>query len=192
MKTKITQLSIILFLITVTLKAQTTHTINFPATGANTINVSCSVGDVLIFKSSSTPYAIRIFRNPTPNFTVTPTGTSTAYTVTATDTSYSSIVSISPSISYCTGKIILPVPTSIQEKSANNTSVFLYPNPVSTKVKIYGLKDLENVSIFDINGNLINESSFQFYNNELDVSSFTSGVYYIKAEEISFKFIKVN
>ena len=88
MKTKTTLLSIILILITIVLKAQTTYTINLPSSGTATINVNCSVGDILKFQSSATPLAIRVFRNPAPNFTVTPTGNLTSYTVTATDTIY--------------------------------------------------------------------------------------------------------
>ena len=49
-------------------KAQTTHIITMPSSGNNTIDVNCAVGDIITLQSSVTPFAIQVFRNPTPNF----------------------------------------------------------------------------------------------------------------------------
>ncbi len=159
--------------------SQTTHTINLPVSGASTINVNCSVGDILKFQSTSTPFAIRVFRNPTPNFTVTPTGNSSSYTVTATDTSYSSVVSLSP-LATCVGKIILSSPTSIFENTKNDLHYTVFPIPTSSILNVSGLEKIIPVSVFDYSGKLVLESEIDPFDNKVDLSSFKSGIYFIR------------
>jgi hypothetical protein len=169
--------------------SQTTHTINLPSSGAATINVNCSVGDILKFQSSSTPLAIRVFRNPAPNFTVTPTGNSTSYTVTATDTSYSSIVSIAP-VATCVGKIILSTPTSVFENIDNDLNLSIFPNPTSSVINVRGLKYTSPVYFYDMTGKLIFESQVDTLDNEVDLSAFKSGIYFIRLGYTYYKIVK--
>ena len=171
--------------------SQTTYTINLPTSGTATINVNCSVGDVLKFQSTSTPFAIRVFRNPAPNFTVTPTGNSTSYTVTTTDTSYSSIVSIAP-ITTCVGKIIISTPTSVFENSGNDLSLSIFPNPTSSSINIIGLKYSSPVNIYDMSGKLIFESEIKPFDNKVVLSDLKSGMYFIRLNNRCFKVIKEN
>ncbi len=170
--------------------AQTTHTINLPSSGAATINVNCTVGDILLFKSTSTPLAIRVFRNPAPNFTVTPTGLSTSYTVTATDTSYSSIVSLSP-VTTCVGKITLSTATSLIENVKSDLNLNLFPNPTSSIINIEGLKSASQIYVYDINGKNLLESKIEPDNKILDLSPFNVGVYFIRVNNRYFKIIKI-
>jgi hypothetical protein len=169
--------------------SQTTYTINLPSSGTATINVNCSVGDILKFQSSSTPIAIRVFRNPAPNFTVTPTGNSTSYTVTATDTSYSSIVSFAP-VTTCVGKIILSTPTSIFENIGKDLNLSIFPNPTSSVINIIGLKYNLPVYIYDISGKVIFESIVDPNDNKVDLSRFKSGIYFIRLGYNYYKTIK--
>ena len=169
--------------------SQTTYTINLPSSGTATINVNCSVGDILKFQSSSTPIAIRVFRNPAPNFTVTPTGNSTSYTVTATDTSYSSIVSFAP-VTTCVGKIILSTPTSIFENIGKDLNLSIFPNPTSSVINIIGLKYNLPVYIYDISGKVIFESIVDPNDNKVDLSRFKSGIYFIRLGYNYYKIIK--
>jgi hypothetical protein len=166
--------------------SQTTHTINLPSSGTATINVNCSVGDVLKFQSSSTPLAIRVFRNPAPNFTVTPTGNSTSYTVTATDTSYSSIVSFAP-VTTCVGKIILSVPTSVTENIKNDLRLTIFPNPTSSIINVVGLEKALPVCVYDVSGKIVFELEIDPVNNRLDLSNCKSGIYFIR---IGFNYYK--
>lgn len=189
MKIKITLFVFILSVITITIKGQTTHTINLPSSGTATINVNCSVGDILKFQSTSTPFAIRVFRNPAPNFTVTPTGNSTSYTVTATDTSYSSIVSLAP-LATCVGKIILSTPTSLFENIESNLSLNVFPNPTSSLVNVVGLKKTYPVYVYDVTGKMIFESLIDPDNYRIDLSSLRAGIYFIRVNNSYFKIIK--
>jgi len=165
--------------------SQTTHTVNLPASGTATINVNCSVGDVLLFKSTSKPLAIVLFRNPTPNFTVTPTGNSTTYTVTATDTSYSSIVSLFATF---VGKIILSTPTSISKITKDASVLAVFPNPTTSFINVSGLKLNSQLYIYDVTGKQIFETEITPLDNKVDISSFKAGVYIVRC---GYSYIKV-
>jgi hypothetical protein len=104
------------------LMAQTTHTVTLPSTGTNTVNVTCAVGDILLFQSTATPLAIKIFKNNGTSYSVTPSSNTTSYTVTAIDTSYSSILSIAP-VSTCVGKINLGSSSNYTVTTASSPTV---------------------------------------------------------------------
>ena len=181
--------TLILSFISIVAISQTTHTINLPSSGTATINVNCSVGDVLKFQSSSTPFAIRVFRNPAPNFTVTPTGNSTSYTVTATDTSYSSIVSIAP-VTTCVGKIILSTPTSLVDNNLPDLRLSVFPNPTKSFMHFTGFNSALPVYVSDVTGKVIFESKIDPIHNMIDLSPFKSGIYFIQVDINRFKIIK--
>lgn len=102
--------------------AQTTHTVNLPSSGTNTVNVTCAVGDVLLFKSTATPLALKIFKSNGTSYSVTPSSNTTSYTVTAIDTSYSSILSLAP-VSTCVGKINLSSGSNFTVTTASSPTV---------------------------------------------------------------------
>lgn len=104
------------------LMAQTTHTVTLPSTGTNTVNVTCAVGDILLFQSTSTPLAIKIFKSNGTSYSVTPSSNTTSYTVSAIDTSYSSILSLTP-VSTCVGKINLSSGSNYTVTTASSPTV---------------------------------------------------------------------
>ncbi len=179
----------VIVLLQLTLKAQTTHTVTLPSTGTNTLNVTCVVGDIILFKSTAQPLAIKIFRNPTPNYTLTPTGTSTSYTVTATDTSYSSIVSLSP-VTTCVGKIILSSTTNVANISYENHHPLLYPNPATHSINLTDFALGSKIELVDILGNIINEYKMFSKYLDIDISSLQPGIYFIRSQTGSYKFVK--
>ena len=185
---KFTTIVILLVLLHINVIAQTTHTITLPSSGTNRIDVTCAVGDILLFQSTTTPVAIKIFRNPTPDNQLTVTGTSTSYTVTATDTSYSSIVSLSP---VCTvvGTITISTSTGITEQVNGGQNVS-YPNPVNNSVTIKGLASGSNVEIIDVTGKVCKRIKVPAFSNDLDVADLQKGIYFIKTEKAISKFIK--
>ena len=171
-------------------KAQTTHIITMPSSGNNTIDVNCAVGDIITLQSSVTPFAIQVFRNPTPNFTVPVTGTSTSYTVTAIDTSYSSIITLSPSISTCKGKIILSAATNITEATNNKNQLLLFPNPVHNLLKIEGVSPGLHLELIDITGKIIKDYTTSSFISEIDIAELQEGIYFIRSEKVNCKFVK--
>lgn len=72
-------------------------------------------------------------------------------------------------------------------------SFAIYPNPVSEKLYVTG-KNLSKVSkaaIYDVSGKLIQEINNPFNNfNSIDVSNYKTGIYILKIDENSYKFLK--
>ena len=69
----------------------------------------------------------------------------------------------------------------------------IYPNPVSNtiNVKEENVNKISQLQIYDIAGKLILEQEKPFrYINSLDVSQLAPGVYIIKLDGVSSKFIK--
>ena len=180
-------LPVLVFFIGTKLLSQTTHTVSLSATGTNTLNVTCSVGDILLFQSAAQPLAIKIFRNPTPNYTVTLTGTSSSYTVTATDTSYSSIVSLSP-VSTTVGKINLTGTTGISALK-NNTTILLYPNPVNGCLTITGNEINSVAAIKDASGKFLKRINLPFPSNQIDLADLSNGIYFVEIKNKMHKFL---
>ncbi len=189
MKTKITLLICFLTLIQLSARSQTTYTVSMPSSGINTINVTCAVGDIILFQSSVTPLAIRVFRNPAPNYTATPTGTSTSYTVSATDTSYSSIITTSP-VNVCTGKITLTAATGIPREAFGNTDFVLFPNPASSSIIVRGLSTGSWVQLINVSGKVLMEFKVPAIETEIDISSLPDGIYFIRNGFSSYRFVK--
>ena len=84
---------------------------------------------------------------------------------------------------------IIATPTGITETTNNSFSVF--PNPVSDKLQITGFSSLQknNYTIFNTIGQRI--STGEILNNQIDVSKFPKGVYYLKIENAVSKFWKL-
>ncbi|WP_346881866.1 T9SS type A sorting domain-containing protein [uncultured Algibacter sp.] len=76
--------------------------------------------------------------------------------------------------------------------SDNNGSLKLifYPNPVIDKVFVSGIFRAMDASIFNLNGQKIMETSISNKNSSIGLSKLSSGIYLLKIEESTFKFLK--
>jgi len=63
---------------------------------------------------------------------------------------------------------------------ANNFGVKLYPQPASGIVNLQSQTPLEHYEIYDIQGKNLKQG--QLYNNRLDISELSTGLYFIKVE----------
>ena len=71
--------------------------------------------------------------------------------------------------------------------------ISIYPNPVSNIINVKGenISKISKVQIYDITGKLVLEFEKPFiYQNTIDVSQLKSGIYIIKLDDVSQKFIK--
>ncbi len=89
--------------------------------------------------------------------------------------------------------------TSVKENVNNSFSVLVYPNPASNFINIYSesteIKKMR-VELLDIAGKSIHSETFQ-NKLQLDLSGYTSGVYFIKVYDDNnsvrtFKLLKTN
>jgi len=79
--------------------------------------------------------------------------------------------------------------TDIEEQSGNyNLSVF--PNPAKNQLYLKSTKELGNVTITDIIGRTVYINKTSESELEIDLTSLNSGVYFIKIENYTSKFIK--
>ena len=68
-----------------------------------------------------------------------------------------------------------------------SNSFYVYPNPASDRLNLSGL-DVQNTEVFDVTGKLLVSTTQQ---NTIDVSSFVSGIYFVKINNAqTIKFIK--
>ena len=74
----------------------------------------------------------------------------------------------------------------------NENSILVYPNPVKNNLFVNGLANNSKISIYDLSGKLLFNK--QITNNQIDISSFQSGVYTVKIETskgiVTKKFVK--
>uniref|UniRef100_UPI0035626A7B T9SS type A sorting domain-containing protein n=1 Tax=Seonamhaeicola sp. TaxID=1912245 RepID=UPI0035626A7B len=64
-------------------------------------------------------------------------------------------------------------------KGSLNATVKIYPNPVSNTLYISTNQQIESVAIYTLLGR---EIVFEYRSNQIDVSSFKSGIYLLKIE----------
>jgi hypothetical protein len=64
--------------------------------------------------------------------------------------------------------------------SKNENNLLIYPNPTSNYINIYSEKKIKKYTISDITGNKIN--NLEIYNNQIDVSTLSTGMYFIEIE----------
>jgi 1,4-alpha-glucan branching enzyme len=76
----------------------------------------------------------------------------------------------------------------------NYDSVMLYPNPAIDELIVEcGNLQINNVSIFDVSGKVVNNFRFSVFNSKLniDVSKLQSGTYFLRIGKKTIKFIKI-
>jgi hypothetical protein len=78
--------------------------------------------------------------------------------------------------------------SEITESSDNK--LVIYPNPASDKLYIQTSDDIANANVFDISGKLVISKVLQGGDNEIDISSLKSGMYFININGEVNKFIK--
>lgn len=69
---------------------------------------------------------------------------------------------------------------SVDNIEYEKEKIILYPNPVKNYVTLEGLKGNESLSLFDINGRLIHSFKAIGKTENLDMSSYSNGVYYLR------------
>jgi hypothetical protein len=97
------------------------------------------------------------------------------------------------------GQLTFPVDLNeLEEKQNANQGITVYPNPTTTKlmIKIDGYADIKsgNISIFSLNGLVLHRLENLSAENEIDLTSFEGGIYFIQitigSEAYSYKIIK--
>ncbi|MEI6753629.1 MAG: T9SS type A sorting domain-containing protein [Paludibacter sp.] len=76
----------------------------------------------------------------------------------------------------------LPTPTGVSSVNATNPEINIYPNPAQSVLNITNTENSE-VSIFDLNGILMQKRSCKDEISRFDVSKLNSGVYLIRIEK---------
>ena len=69
----------------------------------------------------------------------------------------------------------------------NKQSIQLFPNPAKSKLKITSGQTIDQLTIIDINGRVLNEIKLSNSEYNLDVSSLTKGVYFIEIQSGALK-----
>lgn len=73
---------------------------------------------------------------------------------------------------------------------AKKENIVVYPNPAQTYVRIAGIEtSMVNVKIFSVNGQLLLQKECDS-NEQIDISSLNSGLYFININNNLIKFIK--
>ncbi|GGI57653.1 T9SS type A sorting domain-containing protein [Winogradskyella haliclonae] len=72
----------------------------------------------------------------------------------------------------------------------NLSKYSVYPNPTNQILNIDGLKTSENVEIYNISGQKLFTKTIDLNKNTIDVSQLSAGLYFLKINDESIKFIK--
>ncbi len=82
-------------------------------------------------------------------------------------------------------KALSPYSTSVPSLKAES-QIKLYPNPVVDELYLEGVSDPVSVQVFDLAGVLVTEEN----STTIDMSSFKSGIYFVRLEETTLKVVK--
>lgn len=173
-------LLIVLMLVTSVNLFATTYTVNY--TPGPNINVTCIVGDVIIFNASS-PTATWIFGQPSVQ--MLPVSTSNSYTVTASDTAYVMDPQGTPS----SGKIIVQTPTGINSMSEKLAKVLLFPNPIMEELTIT-TEQTTPVTIINAIGQIKYQADIRAGITRIETKDWSPGIYIAVFEGRREKIIK--
>ena len=91
-----------------------------------------------------------------------------------------------------TDGVRISVSTTLGVSNFNKESLKfkIYPNPVTDKIYVSGISDISNVSVYDFNGRKILENELSNVNSGIDLSNLPFGVYLLKIQDETFKFVK--
>jgi hypothetical protein len=99
------------------------------------------------------------------------------------------IVSGSPDINYFNRINAAAVNTSIVPESLVSNHIFIFPNPANDFVRIVSNKDIGEISIFSIRGELQMKRMYEEKEVDLNVSTLKPGMYFLIIDNTSHKLI---
>jgi hypothetical protein len=81
-------------------------------------------------------------------------------------------------------------PSSVEGVDAERLAVTLYPNPVTSELRLQGLRENAQVRVLGLDGTLLIEATLTPNNGRVDVSALAAGVYMLQVNETTVKFLK--
>jgi len=72
----------------------------------------------------------------------------------------------------------------------NTNNMTLYPNPAKNVITLNGITQPETIEIYNIAGQKILQTEVNANNNNITISKFTNGLYFLKIKDTTLKFIK--
>ena len=81
-------------------------------------------------------------------------------------------------------------PNSVEGVDAERLAVTLYPNPVTSELRLQGLRENAQVRVLGLDGTLLIEATLTPNNGRVDVSALAAGVYMLQVNETTVKFLK--
>jgi hypothetical protein len=84
---------------------------------------------------------------------------------------------------------LLVVPVGIENPKLAS-SVFVFPNPVQTNLKVAGVEKNVKINLINLNGTLLQSIIAQDDSTDINVSSLPQGVYLLQVGDQVVKFIK--
>ena len=82
------------------------------------------------------------------------------------------------------------VPESVEGVEAERLAVTLFPNPVTSEIRLQGLRQEAQARILGLDGALLIEATLTPANGRIDVAALAAGVYVLQVNETTVKFIK--
>ena len=82
------------------------------------------------------------------------------------------------------------VPESVEGVEAERLAVTLFPNPVTSEIRLQGLRQEAQARVLGLDGALLIEATLTPANGRIDVSALAAGVYVLQVNETTVKFIK--
>jgi len=77
-------------------------------------------------------------------------------------------------------------PTSVDIEKLQKQDILLYPNPTNAIIYFeFGVDNIQNITISDITGKQLFEKSVIQQNEQIDLSSFESGIYIVKIQSVN-------
>lgn len=82
------------------------------------------------------------------------------------------------------------VPESVEGVDAERLAVTLFPNPVTSELRLQGLRENAQARVLSLDGALLIEATLTPNNDRIDVSALAAGVYLLQVNETTVKFLK--
>ncbi len=136
-----------------------------------------------IFNDENKAYFMVLTLSPEEGYCFTDE-TTVIYNGDASPFAQGSVIAFGKFMALTTNYYVTDPTIGVAEQTAG--SVALWPNPATNVLYLEVAKD-ETVSIFDLTGRLVKQ---QRYEGKIDVSDLVPGVYAVKAEGVTVKFVK--
>lgn len=81
-------------------------------------------------------------------------------------------------------------PESVEGVDADRLAVTLFPNPVTSELRLQGLRENAQARVLSLDGALLIEATLTPNNGRIDVSALAAGVYLLQVNETTVKFLK--